>query len=1038
MVGPERGQVVSSVEQQVLSVAIGEIRGLIQPSPKEREAAFQLLVELASRTASFRVTAVDGTVRDSLAAIDEMFELTRSILRSHGLESAGGSAGNLSLAVIAVRVLNEVFAPVLARWGPRLDDHESRRALDGPDVAPVAWERRWAWSSNCRSELDAMSASVRAYLDTLGRIAGAPEVADAVLHPPSSRIFEHQPFEPVDLSTTEHLEDAQPRIRMVRWLDLVEMWRTGLTKLHKAEPQAPPDAPVAPAAEFDAKRGEDFWFDYVSDFGDGFDGTAPVAYLVGRNRIHIPEDRSGEFPSPPASLPRARLLVFGGDQVYPYATAKAYRNQAELPYCMGVEPPVEGAPAPPPATLVTVPGNHDWLGGIEHFEQVFTAKRTGLFAGHWETPQSRLYWHVRLPQGWWLWGIDTGLHNEWPAEQVAYFEKAAEELTAGDRVVLCSPVPLWQLRQKYPEAYVRLRSALDPIIAGRQATMPLCLSGDSHFFAQYERIESEDREDHITAGGGGAFLQPTHNLAERIPQERGNAEFKLSSRWPLPTDSRSLAADASRALDPKNWALAGLFALFHLAYAGLLALDPWSWTWEFDAWLVGDVEVTGSGPWSWLVLVLFVVAGAFSLKPNHLESKLARGARIYGVLAGVVLALTFVVVAALRGASTSEPSAWWTASIWLLASALVGGLLSLAVLLSAAKWANARVRAGDTLAFSPAHSTRFKHFLRCRIDRSGDLTVYVVGIDPVGEGWYEAMTKHKMVPPFDRAGIPRIHYVWGRAYPKFVPVPMEIALSASEPDGAEASSPHDAILQLGKKVIDGGHTLMYGGLPPSYGGITAQLRQVEVQRHAGNPNAGHHLVNYVHASAERPEASEQKSPVDREVMRTVPMPQRPGAEHEDAVLREVRDLTAMRRRMTEDADVRIVIGGALRPGGVGERIAPGVIEEAYLALQAGLPLLVVGGFGGAARLIADALLDRLDPARVAELETHFFDPAVVAGEGEEPVGLREMLAAFSSLGQLRNELLDGENRELMTTCDPDTIERLVWASLRRLGRRRMH
>ena len=39
------------------------------------------------------------------------------------------------------------------------------------------------------------------------------------------------------------------------------------------------------------------------------------------------------------------------------------------------------------------------------------------FAGHWKVEQSRLYWSVKLPQGWWLWGIDTGLHNERPDDQ---------------------------------------------------------------------------------------------------------------------------------------------------------------------------------------------------------------------------------------------------------------------------------------------------------------------------------------------------------------------------------------------------------------------------------------------------------------------------------------------------------------------------------------------------------------------------------------------------------------------------------------------
>lgn len=1012
-----------SIEQEVLSVAIGQIRGLIQPSPQEREAAYQLLVELATRMSAFRVTSADGTIADSLRSIEEMFDLTRATLREHGVDSAKGSAGNLSLAVVAVRVLNEVLAPVLRRWGPELADHEARRALDAPGRTAVDWERTWASAPQCRTDLDTMLASIRAYLDTLSRIAGTPEVSDAVLHPPSSRIFEQRTLETSAHPAAGSPDAARPRRDMVRWLSVVELYRSARLHFGHHEPRPVPDGPVRPVASFDAKRGEDFWFDYVADIGDAFDGTAPIAYLAGRHRISIPDDRSGEYPSPPAFLPRPPLLVFGGDQVYPYASERGYLDQAELPYEMGVEDPGDGERA----TLVTIPGNHDWLGGIEHFERMFTSGR--VFAGRWKTPQRRPYWHVRLPQGWWLWGIDTGLHNQWPAEQVAYFEAASAELRAGDRVVLCTPVPLWQLRQKFPKDYVALRSALDPLIAKRSASMPLCLSGDSHFFAHYERVESEQQEDHITAGGGGAFLQPTHNLAERVPHERGNAEFKLSSRWPLPSDSRALASGAGRIRDTSTWMLVGIIALLHLAYGGLLTVDVWQFTWRFQDDLIGEesVPVGWSAPFSVAFLVLIVVGASLgALKPNHLEPKLRAGARVYGAIVGLALAASFVVVAAGRAYLLEQFTSGWSAWVWWPVSLVIGGFLSMAVLLGMWKWANARVSVADTTAFSSAHLTRYKHFLRCRIDRRGDLTVYVVGVDPVGEGWYEAMTEQLTVPPFDAAGIPRIHYVWGRTYRKFVPVPMEIAVSASDAAG-DAPSPHDALLAMCGRLIDGGHVLMYGGLPPSFDGFTHHLRQIEVARHADNPNAEHHLINYV-ADPYWADAIEHDDGLMRSIRVTRPL----GAV-ESPVVGLIRDLTEMRRRMTADAEVRVVVAGALTPGQPGERLAPGVLEEAYLALRAGLPLLVIGGFGGAAGLVADALLGRLDPVEVDRLERHFIDPALVAAD--RPVaGFREMLCAFTSFGQLRNGLLDGENRELLRTCDPETITALVWRSVQRLGR----
>ena len=141
-------------------------------------------------------------------------------------------------------------------------------------------------------------------------------------------------------------------------------------------------------------------------------------------------------------------------------------------------------------------------------------------------------------------------------------------------MILCTPVPLWQLRQKYRDDYAELRNVLDPLIVGSGATMPLCLSGDSHFFAHLERLDADFDEDHVTAGGGGAFLQPTHNLPERIPLEGGNAEFALRSRWPLPAESRAIAPGGRKVFDPQYRPLLVLIGLLFLGLTAATAI-PW-------------------------------------------------------------------------------------------------------------------------------------------------------------------------------------------------------------------------------------------------------------------------------------------------------------------------------------------------------------------------------------------------------------------------------------------------------------------------------
>jgi hypothetical protein len=1036
------------IEGKAVQVAVGQVKGLLYPSSAERAAAYELLVEISTRTTSTTMASYEGSLREALDSLHAMFPITREILRRHGAAASRGGLGNLSLAVIAVRFLNDEFRPVLSRWHPVLEAYESGRPND---ASPMQWEQRWALNGECRRALNDMRASIRAYMDTLGHIAGASSLAAAMAISPPSVRFEQRSL-PAPPTPPRGVE---PRERMVRWLRLAEMWRAGPATLAAAKSwkamstkamSAEPSAGGAPTAVFEVGRNEEFWFDYMSDTGDAFDGTAPIAWLMGRREISLPPDRAGELPPPPAVLPRARLVVLGGDEVYPFAGPNVYENQTELPFLMGFEAgdpdrPEDsgGAQAPPSkATLVAIPGNHDWLGGISHFNKMFATGGTRTFAGHWDTPQTRTFWHVKLPQGWWLWGIDTGLHNELPPPQVEYFAAAAEGLRAGDRVILCTPVPLWQLRQKAPDRYLAIRSALDPLVFARQAKIALCLSGDSHFFAHYESADPEIEEDHITAGGGGAFLHPTHSIPERIPMEQGNIEFRLTSRWPQPAESRALAPGASHLHDRQFWLIIGLLGVLHGAFAWLVGVDRGRFRWATrtldaprarDQGLLGEyasrlneaIRWTLSSPWAWLLLIALTGAGLGAVKANSREARLTRAARIYGLLIGAGLSATFVAVAVAR--RFLDRKARWPA---VAVSSVVGGVVTTAALFWALTWVNAQIKAGDNMAFSSAHLTRFKHFLRFRIDLRGDLTCYVVGVDPVGRGWWKAITETRLVPPPDPAGIPRIHYVWGKTFPKFVPKQMRVSLSVS----LESAETNELFARMCTELLEDGHSLLYGGLPGA--GFTELFGAAARRRHADNPNAPAHLVHYV--ASQYWEADWSGRTRDDGTVRSVKV-ERPGAAGRSPEAQANANLTEMRERMTRDADVRIVMAGNPTPGATGERVAPGVLEEAYLAVLGRVPLIVIGGFGGVGGRIADLLACRLDAAELEAWGSHFGVP-VVEADGMPGPGFGDMVAAFGSPAVLRNGLSEGENRELLESRDVETVLRLVRTSIRRIAEHR--
>jgi hypothetical protein len=68
--------------------------------------------------------------------------------------------------------------------------------------------------------------------------------------------------------------------------------------------------------------------------------------------------------------------------------------------------------------------------------------------------------------------------------------------------------------------------------------------------------------------------------------------------------------------------------------------------------------------------------------------------------------------------------------------------------------------------------------------------------------------------------------------------------------------------------------------------------------------------------------------------------------------RDEHSYSAMRRHITSISHARVLIGGQLSDF---KGAMPGIIEEAIYAVEAGQPLYVVAGFGGAAALVAEAL-----------------------------------------------------------------------------------
>lgn len=140
----------------------------------------------------------------------------------------------------------------------------------------------------------------------------------------------------------------------------------------------------------------------------------------------------------------------------------------------------------------------------------------------------------------------------------------------------------------------------------------------------------------------------------------------------------------------------------------------------------------------------------------------------------------------------------------------------------------------------------------------------------------------------------------------------------------------------------------------------------------------------------------------------------------------MRSLTALRRYMAGNTEGRIFMGGR-REGFQGN--LPGLVEEAIVALEAGQPIYLAGGFGGVT----------MDIIRALEVDDCAWLPAIPDAPALDERLTRglERLADFrrqEGWTGLRNGLSVDENRQLAATHRPSEIAALISLGLgRRFG-----
>jgi hypothetical protein len=439
---------------------------------------------------------------------------------------------------------------------------------------------------------------------------------------------------------------------------------------------------------------DELWLDYVADVGDGFNATYSIAYLMAQDHVEV-KGAGGAVER----LPRGSVLVMGGDEVYPAGDWLEYEQRMKGPY--------EAANPGHPVSLYAIPGNHDWFDGLTAFARQFTEGRS---VGGYKTVQKRSYFALELPHRWWLFAVDAQFDTHLDQTQIEYFRHAAERMRPGDQVILCVPQPSWLWTEDDPRSFDRIDHFIRDVVAVRGARVPLVITGDRHHYAHYEEVDGSRHL--VTAGGGGAYLSPTHTLPEELTAPRKSVpepdarerDYRLTQTYPSKAKSMGYAFGIFARLP---WLNKGFVAL--MAVVGLIAT-------------VSILEGTGTFV---AVTAVLLGAGVGFAHPGQ-GSRTTRHYMLGGLHGLAQVALSWGGAQVIK---MFDDVSLWTYLAYLPVAGLVGTWLVGLYLVVAN-----RLGVNANELFAGMSVIDQKCFLRIKVGADG-VTVYPIGLDRAGRRW---------------------------------------------------------------------------------------------------------------------------------------------------------------------------------------------------------------------------------------------------------------------------------------------------------------
>lgn len=332
---------------------------------------------------------------------------------------------------------------------------------------------------------------------------------------------------------------------------------------------------------FSQHDGEEFWFDYLSDAGDGTRAMYSLAYLTLCRGLWTTPNPTADSevkttPGDPAlsyQLPRGAFLFVGGDTAYHASDYMTLVNRMQHPFKYAFEDLVKNnliAKDEPRRPIFGIPGNHDYYDQVDGFRRQFrkpirpegplppgrsNRRNAQLTLAGFERVQEASYVSLHLPYDWWFWGLDIepGPITRQQLRQRCHFrsqEKPPDKLIVAtsapstvfgqaarkDQPITTSlrflgvSLPFFPRRDKSGKPDFQ-NTGDNKLKAGQ---CRLDLSGDVHHYARYwgpsaagscprekskaPRPSSESYAS-VVSGSGGAFHHPSTTYNDEICEQ---------------------------------------------------------------------------------------------------------------------------------------------------------------------------------------------------------------------------------------------------------------------------------------------------------------------------------------------------------------------------------------------------------------------------------------------------------------------------------------------------------------------------------------